>query len=247
MIHMKVKPFLHVNHNVWFLFIVVFLNESRETAWEMYLPLLCHWGWKRRHEWTQDLYFCANNSKKWGPELVKRGPERTQDLYSGLYSEKGRSWVSEKRSRADSGPLFWTLQWKREVLSLWKELLRVSHFLKLLLQKPPLFLHHGEQCDHTDHPTVRHDTWNGQIKGYRVLHVPFPLDNFPHTSPHPAPSRAAQLNTVIGDIRRLFDKVSFSPTDDDMMTDQTLHCCSGTTTALNSLQPFTNYSIQVTF
>ena len=146
MIHMKVKPFLHVNHNVWFLFIVVFLNESRETAWEMYLPLLCHWGWKRRHEWTQDLYFCANNSKKWGPELVKRGPERTQDLYSGLYSEKGRSWVSEKRSRADSGPLFWTLQWKREVLSLWKELLRVSHFLKLLLQKPPLFLHHGEQC-----------------------------------------------------------------------------------------------------
>ena len=101
--------------------------------------------------------------------------------------------------------------------------------------------------DHTDHPTVRHDTWNGQIKGYRVLHVPFPLDNFPHTSPHPAPSRAAQLNTVIGDIRRLFDKVSFSPTDDDMMTDQTLHCCSGTTTALNSLQPFTNYSIQVTF
>ena len=146
MIHMKVKPFLHVNHNVWFLFIVVFLNESRETAWEMYLPLLCHWGWKRRHEWTQDLYFCANNSKKWGPELVKRGPERTQDLYSGLYSEKGRSWVSEKRSRADSGPLFWTLQWKREVLSLWKELLRVSHFLKLLHQKPPLFLHHGEQC-----------------------------------------------------------------------------------------------------
>ena len=146
MIHMKVKPFLHVNHNVWFLFIVVFLNESRETAWEMYLPLLCHWGWKRRHEWTQDLYFCANNSKKWGPELVKRGPERTQDLYSGLYSEKGRSWVSEKRSRADSGPLFWTLQWKREVLSLWKELLRVSHFLKLLRQKPPLFLHHGEQC-----------------------------------------------------------------------------------------------------
>ena len=146
MIHMKVKPFLHVNHNVWFLFIVVFLNESRETAWEMYLPLLCHWGWKRRHEWTQDLYFCANNSKKWGPELVKRGPERTQDLYSGLYSEKGRSWVSEKRSRADSGPLFWTLQWKREVLSLWKELLRVSHFLKLPLQKPPLFLHHGEQC-----------------------------------------------------------------------------------------------------
>ena len=77
---------------------------------------------------------------------MKRGPERTQDLYSGLYSEKGRSWVSEKRSRADSGPLFWTLQWKREVLSLWKELLRVSHFLKLLLQKPPLFLHHGEQC-----------------------------------------------------------------------------------------------------
>ena len=146
MIHMKVKPFLHVNHNVWFLFIVVFLNESRETAWEMYLPLLCHWGWKRRHEWTQDLYFCANNSKKWGPELVKRGPERTQDLYSGLYSEKGRSWVSEKRSRADSGPLFWTLQWKREVLSLWKELLRVSHFLKLLHKKPPLFLHHGEQC-----------------------------------------------------------------------------------------------------
>ena len=130
MIHMKVKPFLHVNHNVWFLFIVVFLNESREMAWKMYLPLLCHWGWKRRHEWTQDLYFCANNSKKWGPELVKRGPERTQDLYSGLYSEKGRSWVSEKRSRADSGPLFWTLQWKREVLSLWKELLRVSHFLK---------------------------------------------------------------------------------------------------------------------
>ena len=148
MIHMKVKPFLHVNHNVWFLFIVVFLNESRETAWEMYLPLLCHWGWKRRHEWTQDLYFCANNSKKWGPELVKRGPERTQDLYSGLYSEKGRSWVSEKRSRADSGPLFWTLQWKREVLSLWKELLRVSHFLKLLHQKPPLFLHHGEQFGH---------------------------------------------------------------------------------------------------
>ena len=147
MIHMKVKPFLHVNHNVWFLFIVVFLNESRETAWEMYLPLLCHWGWKRRHEWTQDLYFCANNSKKWGPELVKRGPERTQDLYSGRYNEKGRSWVSEKRSRADSGPLFWTLQWKREVLSLWKELLRVSHFLKLLLQKPPLFLHHGEQCE----------------------------------------------------------------------------------------------------
>ena len=146
MIHMKVKPFLHVNHNVWFLFIVVFLNESRETAWEMYLPLLCHWGWKRRHEWTQDLYFCANNSKKWGPELVKRGPERTQDLYSGRYNEKGRSWVSEKRSRADSGPLFWTLQWKREVLSLWKELLRVSHFLKLPLQKPPLFLHHGEQC-----------------------------------------------------------------------------------------------------
>ena len=146
MIHMKVKPFLHVNHNVWFLFIVVFLNESRETAWEMYLPLLCHWGWKRRHEWTQDLYFCANNSKKWGPELVKRGPERTQDLYSGRYNEKGRSWVSEKRSRADSGPLFWTLQWKREVLSLWKELLRVSHFLKLLRQKPPLFLHHGEQC-----------------------------------------------------------------------------------------------------
>ena len=145
MIHMKVKPFLHVNHNVWFLFIVVFLNESRETAWEMYLPLLCHWGWKRRHEWTQDLYFCANNSKKWGPELVKRGPERTQDLYSGLYNEKGRSWVSEKRSRADSGPLFWTLQWKREVLSLWKELLRVSHFLKLLHKKPPLFLHHGEQ------------------------------------------------------------------------------------------------------
>ena len=112
----------------------------------MYLPLLCHWGWKRRHEWTQDLYFCANNSKKWGPELVKRGPERTQDLYSGRYNEKGRSWVSEKRSRADSGPLFWTLQWKREVLSLWKELLRVSHFLKLLHQKPPLFLHHGEQC-----------------------------------------------------------------------------------------------------
>ena len=147
MIHMKVKPFLHVNHNVWFLFIVVFLNESRETAWEMYLPLLCHWGWKRRHEWTQDLYFCANNSKKWGPELVKRGPERTQDLYSGRYNEKGRSWVSEKRSRADSGPLFWTLQWKREVLSLWKELLRVSHFLKLLHQKPPLFLHHGEQCE----------------------------------------------------------------------------------------------------
>ena len=145
MIHMKVKPFLHVNHNVWFLFIVVFVNESRETAWEMYLPLLCHWGWKRRHEWTQDLYFCANNSKKWGPELVKRGPERTQDLYSGRYNEKGRSWVSEKRSRADSGPLFWTLQWKREVLSLWKELLRVSHFLKLPLQKPPLFLHHGEQ------------------------------------------------------------------------------------------------------
>ena len=101
---------------------------------------------KRRHEWTQDLYFCANNSKKWGPELVKRGPERTQDLYSGRYNEKGRSWVSEKRSRADSGPLFWTLQWKREVLSLWKELLRVSHFLKLLRQKPPLFLHHGEQC-----------------------------------------------------------------------------------------------------
>ena len=98
MIHMKVKPFLHVNHNVWFLFIVVFLNESRETAWEMYLPLLCHWGWKRRHEWTQDLYFCANNSKKWGPELVKRGPERTQDLYFGLYSEKGRSWVCEKSS-----------------------------------------------------------------------------------------------------------------------------------------------------
>ena len=121
MIHMKVKPFLHVNHNVWFLFIVVFLNESRETAWEMYLPLLCHWGWKRRHEWTQDLYFCANNSKKWGPELVKRGPERTQDLYSGRYNEKGRSWVSEKRSWADSGPLFWTLQWKREVLSLWTE------------------------------------------------------------------------------------------------------------------------------
>ena len=145
MIHMKVKPFLHVNHNVWFLFIVVFLNESRETAWEMYLPLLCHWGWKRRHEWTQDLYFCANNSKKWGPELVKRGPERTQDLYSGRYNEKGRSWVSEKRSRADSGPLFWTLQWKREVLSLWKELLRVSHFLKLLHKKPALILHHGEQ------------------------------------------------------------------------------------------------------
>ena len=101
--------------------------------------------------------------------------------------------------------------------------------------------------DHTDHPTVRHDTWNGQIKGYRVLHVPFPLDNFPHTSPHPAPSRAAQLNTVIGEFPRSFDKVSFSPTDDDMMTDQTLHCCSGTTTALNSLQPFTNYSIQVTY
>ena len=91
-------PFLHVNHNVWFLFIVVFLNESREMAWEMYLPLLCHWGWKRRHEWTQDLYFCANNSKKWGPELVKRGPEQTQDLYFGLYSEKGRSWVCEKSS-----------------------------------------------------------------------------------------------------------------------------------------------------
>ena len=99
--------------------------------------------------------------------------------------------------------------------------------------------------DHTDHPTVRHDTWNGQIKGYRVLHVPFPLDYFPHTSPRPAPSRAAQLNTVIGDIRRSFDKVS--PTYVDMMTDHTLHCCSGTTTALNSLQPFTNYSIQVTF
>ena len=80
------------------------------------------------------------------PWVLKRGHERTQDLYSGLYSEKGRSWVSEKRSQADSGPLFWTLQWKREVLSLWKELLRVSHFLKLLRQKPPLFLHHGEQC-----------------------------------------------------------------------------------------------------
>ena len=100
--------------------------------------------------------------------------------------------------------------------------------------------------DHSDHPTVRHDTWNGQIKGYRVLHVPFPLDYFPHTSPRPAPSRAAQLNTVIGDFPRSFDKVSFSPTD-DMMTDHTFHCCSGTTTALNSLQPFTNYSIQVTF
>ena len=100
--------------------------------------------------------------------------------------------------------------------------------------------------DHTDHPTVRHDTWNGQIKGYRVLHVPFPLDYFPHTSPRPAPSRAAQLNTVIGDIRRSFDKVS--PTYVDMMTDDhTLQCCPGTTTALNSLQPFTNYSIQVTF
>ena len=165
MIHMKVKPFLHVNHNVWFLFIVVFLNESRETAWEMYLPLLCHWGWKRRHEWTQDLYFCANNSKKWGPELVKRGPERTQDLYSGLYSEKGRSWVSEKRSRADSGPLFWTLQWKREVLSLWKELLRVSHFLKLLHQKPPLFLHHGEQCEWWPWPPRPWPPWGRQRWG----------------------------------------------------------------------------------
>ena len=29
--------------------------------------------------------------KKGGPESVKRGPERTQDLYFGLYSEKGRS------------------------------------------------------------------------------------------------------------------------------------------------------------
>ena len=131
---------------LFFIFCFRFTSPRlRELMW-MYLPLLCHWGWKRRHEWTQDLYFCANNSKKWGPELVKRGPERTQDLYSGRYNEKGRSWVSEKRSRADSGPLFWTLQWKREVLSLWKELLRVSHFLKLPLQKPPLFLHHGEQC-----------------------------------------------------------------------------------------------------
>ena len=170
MIHMKVKPFLHVNHNVWFLFIVVFLNESRETAWEMYLPLLCHWGWKRRHEWTQDLYFCANNSKKWGPELVKRGPERTQDLYSGRYNEKGRSWVSEKRSRADSGPLFWTLQWKREVLSLWKELLRVSHFLKLLLQNPPLFLHHGEQCGWWQDPAL----WSGLGNGPTLIALRIP-------------------------------------------------------------------------
>jgi len=57
----------------------------------------------------------------------------------------------------------------------------------------------------------RHDTWNGQIKGYRVLHVAFPPTSNPASNP---PS--AQLNTVIG-----------------------------TTTALNSLQPFTNYSIQV--
>jgi len=57
----------------------------------------------------------------------------------------------------------------------------------------------------------RHETWNGQIKGYRVLHVPFPPRSGPPTLP---PS--AQLNTVIG-----------------------------TTTALNTLQPFTNYSIQV--
>ena len=94
--------------------------------------------------------------KKGGPESVKRGPERTQDLNFGLYSEKGRSWVSEKRSRADSGPLFWTLQWKREVLSLWKELLRVSHFLKLPHKKPALFLHHGDQGAQSEVMTKSH-------------------------------------------------------------------------------------------
>ena len=46
MIHMKVKPFLLVNHNVRFLFIVVFVNESRETAREMYLPLCALEGGK---------------------------------------------------------------------------------------------------------------------------------------------------------------------------------------------------------
>ena len=39
----------------------------------------------------------------------------------------------------------------------------------------------------------RHDTWNGQIKGYRVLHV-----SFPPTSNPPSPPPAAELNTVIG-------------------------------------------------
>ena len=40
---------------------------------------------------------------------------------------------------------------------------------------------------------VRHDTWNGQIKGYRVLHVAFPPTYSPPSNPP-----AAQLNTVIG-------------------------------------------------
>ena len=40
---------------------------------------------------------------------------------------------------------------------------------------------------------VRHDTWNGQIKGYRVLHVAFPPTFSPSSNPP-----AAQLNTVIG-------------------------------------------------
>ena len=105
---------------------------------------------------------------------------------------------------------------------------------------------------------VRHDTWNGQIKGYRVLHVAFPPTYSPPSNPP-----AAQLNTVIGNsiihvsrchhlIRRTFSLTPLVLTlhwhghQLKIEIDQSL-CSPGTTTALNSLQPFTNYSIQVTF
>lgn len=92
----------------------------------------------------------------------------------------------------------------------------------------------------------RHDTWNGQIKGYRVLHV-----SFPPTSNPPSPPPAAELNTVIGIHHQMPQSQNLAETHilfertQPMVSKPDNIDRSGTTTALNSLQPFTNYSIQV--
>ena len=77
--------------------------------------------------------------------------------------------------------------------------------------------------------------------------------SFPPTSNPPSPPPAAELNTVIGihhqmsqsqnlaETHILFERSATQP----MVSKPDNIDRSGTTTALNSLQPFTNYSIQV--
>ena len=50
-----------------------------------------------------------------------------------------------------------------------------------------------------------HDTWNGQIKGYRVLFVPFPKNNR-----MPARMNTARLSAVIGTTTTLTGLIPFT-------------------------------------